>query len=667
MFLLCKEFVKFAFPKNLRYITKMIKITLPDGSVKEFEKGINSMDVAKSISEGLARKVLATKVNGEVWDSSRPINSDASLKLLTWDDADGKSTFWHSSAHLMAEAVEAVFPGVKFWVGPAIDKGFYYDMDLGSTKITEEDLTVLEKKMNELAKQNNVFTRKAMPKKEAVEYFTNKGDEYKLDLLQNLTDGEITFYNQGNFTDLCRGPHIPHTGFIKAIKLTSIAGAYWKGDEKNKQLTRIYGITFPAQKELDEYLAMLEEAKKRDHRKLGKELGIYTMDDNVGQGLILWMPNGTVIIEELERLAKETENAAGYKRVVTPHIAKESMYLTSGHLPYYADSMFPPMEMDGEKYYLRAMNCPHHHKIFDAEPKSYKDLPYRVAEYGTCYRYEQSGELFGLMRVRCLHMNDAHIYCSKDQFAQEFKAVNDLYLKYFKIFGIDKYVMRLSLHDPEKLGQKYVNEPELWKETEELVRNVLIETGVPFTEVKGEGAFYGPKIDVQIWSAIGREFTLATNQVDFAQSRSFKLSFTNQQNQPEIPLIIHRAPLGTHERFIGFLLEHYAGNFPTWLAPLQVKILPISDKFAEYANSVLQSLKNADIRAEIDDRNEKIGKKIRDTELMKVPYMLVIGEKEMNEGTASIRKHGKGDSGTQKIETFISAIKQEITARTNNF
>ena len=418
---------------------------------------------------------------------------------------------------------------------------------------------------------------------------------------------------------------------------------------------------------MDEYLAMLEEAKKRDHRKLGKELGIYTMDDNVGQGLILWMPNGTVIIEELEKLAKETENAAGYKRVVTPHIAKESMYLTSGHLPYYADSMIPPMEMDGEKYYLRAMNCPHHHKIFDAEPKSYKDLPYRIAEYGTCYRYEQSGELFGLMRVRCLHMNDAHIYCSKEQFAQEFKAVNNLYLKYFKIFGIEKYVMRLSLHDPEKLGQKYVNEPELWQETEELVRNVLIETGVPFVEVKGEGAFYGPKIDVQIWSAIGREFTLATNQVDFAQSRSFKLSFTNQHNLPEIPLIIHRAPLGTHERFIGFLLEHYAGRFPTWLAPLQVKILPISDKFADYANSVLQSLKNADIRAEIDDRNEKIGKKIRDTELMKVPYMLVIGEKEMNEGTASIRKHGKGDLGTQKIEEFISTIKQEINQRVNNF
>lgn len=645
----------------------MIKITLPDGAVKEFESGVTAFDVAKSISEGLAKKVLAADINGEVWDATRPINNDASLKLLTWDDAGGKSTFWHSSAHLMAEAVEAAFPGVKFWVGPAIEKGFYYDMDLGDRKISEEDLIVLEKKMQELAKQNNKYIRKDVPKAEALKYFTEKGDEYKLDLISNLNDGEITFYTQGGFTDLCRGPHIPSTGAIKAIKLTSIAGAYWKGDEKNKQLTRIYGVTFPNQKELDEYVLMMEEAKKRDHRKLGKELGIYTMDDNVGPGLILWMPNGTVIIEELEKLAKETEKEAGYKRVVTPHIAKESMYLTSGHLPYYADSMFPPMEMDGEKYYLKAMNCPHHHKIFDAEQRSYKDLPLRIAEYGTCYRYEQSGELFGLMRVRCLHMNDAHIYCSKDDFAREFKAVNDMYLKYFKIFGIEKYVMRLSLHDPEKLGQKYVNEPELWKETEELVRNVLIETGVPFTEVKGEGAFYGPKIDVQIWSAIGREFTLATNQVDFAQSRSFKLSFTNQQNQPEIPLIIHRAPLGTHERFIGFLLEHYAGNFPTWLAPLQVKILPISDKFAEYANSVLQSLKNADIRAEIDDRNEKIGKKIRDTELMKVPYMLVIGEKEMNEGTASIRKHGKGDSGTQKIETFISAIKQEITARTNNF
>ena len=641
----------------------MIKITLPDGSVREFEQGITAMDVAKSISEGLARKVLAANINGEVWDLSRPITSDASLKLLTWDDTDGKSTFWHSSAHLMAEAVESMYPGVKFWVGPAIDKGFYYDMDLGDRQLGEEELELLEKKMTELAKQSNPYQRKAISKADAVKYFADKGDEYKLDLLSNLNDGEITFYTQGGFTDLCRGPHIPNTGFIKAIKLTNVAGAYWKGDEKNKQLTRVYGVTFPNQKELDEYLAMLEEAKKRDHRKLGKELGIFTMDDDVGQGLPLWLPNGTIIIEELEKLAKETEAAAGYKRVVTPHIAKESMYLTSGHLPYYADSMFPPMEMDGTRYYMKAMNCPHHHKIFDAEQKSYKDLPFRLAEYGTCYRYEQSGELFGLMRVRCLHMNDAHIYCTKEQFAQEFKAVNDMYLKYFKIFGVDKYVMRLSLHDPEKLGQKYINEPELWLETEELVRNVLIETKVPFVEVKGEGAFYGPKIDVQIWSAIGREFTLATNQVDFAQGKRFKLSFTNKNNEPETPLIIHRAPLGTHERFIGFLLEHYAGKFPVWLAPLQVKILPISDKFMDYANTILQTLKKSDIRVEIDDRQEKIGKKIRDTELAKVPYMLVVGEKEMNEQKVSIRRQGKGDLGSKSVEEFVAEIVHEIKER----
>lgn len=641
----------------------MINITFPDGAVRQYENGSSAMDIAKSISEGLARKVLAAEVNGQVWDASRPINNDATLKLLTWNEKDGKNTFWHSSAHLMAEAVESLYPGVKFWVGPPVENGFYYDMDLGDKKMTEEDLAVLEKKMNELAKKNSVYIRKEIPKAEAVKYFTEKGDEYKLDLLQNLNDGEITFYTQGNFTDLCRGPHIPDTGFIKAIKLTNIAGAYWKGDEKNKMLTRVYGVTFPSQKELDEYLQMLEEAKKRDHRKLGKELGIYTMNDDIGPGLILWMPNGTVIIEELEKLAKETELAAGYKRVVTPHIAKENLYLTSGHLPYYAESMFPPMVMDGEKYYLKAMNCPHHHKIFDAEPKSYRDMPYRLAEYGTCYRYEQSGELFGLMRVRCLHMNDAHIYCSKEQFAEEFKAVNDMYLHYFKIFGIEKYVMRLSLHDPEKLGQKYVNEPALWLETEELVRNVLVEAGIPFVEVKGEGAFYGPKIDVQIWSAIGREFTLATNQVDFAQSRSFKLTFTNKNNEPEIPLIIHRAPLGTHERFIGFLLEHYAGKFPLWLAPLQVKILPISDKFMDYAKTILQKLKNADIRAEIDDRNEKIGKKIRDTELMKVPYMLVVGEKEMSENKVAVRRQGKGDLGTKAIDEFVAEASAEAKER----
>ena len=643
----------------------MIKITLPDGAVREYEAGISAMGVAKSISEGLARKVLAASVNGEVWDASRPITEDAAIKLLTWDDMDGKMTFWHSSAHLLAEAVESLYPGVKFWVGPALEKtqGFYYDMDLGDRQITEEDLEALEKKMSELAKQSNVYERKPISKADAIAYFTEKGDEYKLDLLGGLEDGNITFYTQGGFTDLCRGPHIPHTGLIKAIKLTSVSGAYWKGDERNKVLTRVYGVTFTAQKELDEYLHLLEEAKKRDHRKLGKELGIYTMDDDIGQGLPLWLPNGTIIIEELERLAKETEQAAGYKRVVPPHIAKENLYLTSGHLPYYQDSMYPPMELDGTKYYLKAMNCPHHHKIFAAEPKSYKDLPLRLAEYGTCYRYEQSGELFGLMRVRCLHMNDAHIYCTKEQFAQEFRAVNDMYQYYFKIFGIDKYVMRLSLHDPAKLGQKYVNEPELWLETEDMVRQVLKETGTPFVEVADEGAFYGPKIDVQIWSAIGREFTLATNQVDFAQGRRFELQFTNKDNTAETPLIIHRAPLGTHERFIGFLLEHYAGKFPVWLAPVQVKILPISDKFMDYANNLLISLKKADIRAEIDDRSEKIGKKIRDTELARVPYMLVVGEKEMNEGKASVRRQGKGDLGSKEVDSIIADIVAEISSR----
>ena len=641
----------------------MIKITFPDGAIREYPEGIHSLDIAKSISEGLARKVIAARVNGVVWDATRPIKEDAALSLLTWTDAEGKSTFWHSTAHLMAEAVESVFPGVKFWVGPAVDHGFYYDMDLGGRHISDDDLRTLEVKMAELAAKNEVYIRKEVPKQEAIRFFADKGDEYKLDLLENLKDGEITFYTQGNFTDLCRGPHIPNTSFIKAIRLTNIAGAYWKGDEKNKQLTRVYGVSFPAKKELDDYLLMLEEAKKRDHRKLGKELSIFTMDDDVGPGLTLWMPNGTIIIEELEKLAKETERAAGYQRVVTPHIAKESLYLKSGHLPYYQDSMYPPMELEGVKYYLKAMNCPHHHKIFAAEPRSYREIPLRLAEYGTCYRYEQSGELFGLMRVRCLHMNDAHIYCSKEQFAEEFKAVNEMYLKYFNIFGIDKYEMRFSLHDPAKLGKKYIDEPALWLETEAMVRKVLQDTGTPYVEVADEAAFYGPKIDVQIWSAIGREFTLATNQVDFAQGRRFNLEYTNRENQAEIPLIIHRAPLGTHERFIGFLLEHYAGKLPVWLSPVQVKILPISDKFLPYAQTVLQSLKKADIRAGIDERNEKIGKKIRDTELLKIPYMLVIGEKEMNEGKISVRRQGKGDAGMQDLEPFINSIGTEILQR----
>jgi threonyl-tRNA synthetase len=640
-----------------------IKISFPDGAEKVFEAGITGYEVAKSISEGLARNVLVAKVNGEIWDLSRPIKADATIQFLKWDDTEGKNTFWHSSAHLMAEAVQALFPEVKFWVGPPVERGFYYDIDPGDRKISEEDLANIEKKMKELAGSKAEFVRQEISKTDAVAYFTEKADPYKLDLLKGLEDGEITLYTQGGFTDLCRGPHIPNTGVIKAIKLTGIAGAYWKGDEKNKMLTRLYGVTFPNQKELDEYLALLEEAKKRDHRKLGRELGIFTFDDDVGPGLPLWMPNGAIVIEELEKLAKETEDAADYKRVVTPHIAKESMYITSGHLPYYKDSMFPPMELDGVKYYLKAMNCPHHHKIFDAEQRSYKDMPLRLAEYGTCYRYEQSGELFGLMRVRCLHMNDAHIYCTREQFADEFRAVNDMYLKYFEIFGIDKYVMRLSLHDPAKLGQKYIDEPELWLETEAMVRQVLIESNIPFVEVADEGAFYGPKIDVQIWSTIGREFTLATNQVDFAQGKRFKLSFTNTNNEPEIPLIIHRAPLGTHERFIGFLLEHYAGKFPLWLNPRQVKVLPISDKYGDYAIDVAKKLRKNGIRVEIDDRSEKIGKKIREAELQRASYMMVVGEKEMEQGHVSLRRQGKGDLGSLPIEEAIIKLKNEIINR----
>jgi len=637
-----------------------MKITFPDKNVREFPEGTTSMEIAKSISEGLARNVLAAKVNGEVRDLNRPITSDSNLELLTWDSAEGKSTMWHSSAHLMAEALESFYPGIKFWVGPPVDNGFYYDVDLGGQAISSEDFKKIEDKMLELARQNNPYVRKEMSKAEAVKYFTEKNDEYKLDLLNNLEDGSITFYTQGNFTDLCRGPHIPSTGTIKAVKLTTLAGAYWKGDEKNKQLTRIYGITFPKQKELDEYLHMLEEAKKRDHRKLGKELEIFMFDDEVGPGLPLWLPNGGVIIEQLENLAKRTEQEAGYFRVRTPHLAKESMYITTGHLPYYAESMFPPMEMDGEKYYLKPMNCPHHHKIFGNMNPSYRDLPIRLAEYGTCYRYEQSGELFGLMRVRCLQMNDAHIYCTEDQFASEFRAVNEMYLKYFKIFGIEKYVMRFSTHSKEKLGKKYVDNVDLWLKTEDMVRRVLIESNIPYIEVADEAAFYGPKIDVQVWSAIGREFTLATNQVDFAVPARFGLTYRDSDNEMKTPICIHRAPLGTHERFIGFLIEHYAGNFPLWLSPKQVSILPISDKFNDFAKSVSQLLNNYDIRALVDERGEKIGRKIRDAEVKKVPFMLVVGEKEQAENKVSVRKHGEGDLGAMSPEEFATMVKNEI-------
>ena len=638
----------------------MIKITFPDQNVREYPKGTTSIEIAKSISEGLARNVLSAKVNGEVWDASRPIQSDATLQLLTWDSQEGKSTLWHSSAHLMAEALEALYPGVKFGIGPPVDNGFYYDIDLGGQIISPEDFKKIEDKMLELAKKGNKFIRQEISKDKAIDFFKEKGDEYKLDLLNDLTDGTITFYTQGSFTDLCRGPHIPDTGFIKAAKLMNIAGAYWRGDESKKQLTRIYGITFPKKSQLDEYLVMIEEAKKRDHRKIGKEMEIFTFDDDVGPGLPLWLPNGAVMIEQLEKLAKYTEQRAGYKRVRTPHIAKESMYITSGHLPYYEDSMFPPMIFDGEKYYLKAMNCPHHHKIFKELNVSYRDLPVRLAEYGTCYRYEQSGELFGLMRVRCLQMNDAHIYCTRDQFADEFRAVNEMYLKYFKIFNIEKYVMRFSTHKAEKLGKKYVDIPELWKETEDMVRQVLIDSKIPYIEVADEAAFYGPKIDVQVWSAIGREFTLATNQVDFAVPARFGLTYRSSKNEMETPICIHRAPLGTHERFIGFLIEHYAGDFPIWLTPTQVNILPISEKYNDYSKKLLELLINSDIRGLVDSRDEKIGKKIRDSELKKHPFMLIIGEKEFNENKVSVRRHGEGDLGSSSLTEFIQLVNNEI-------
>ncbi len=636
-------------------------ITLPDGAQREYPIGSTPMDVALSISEGLARNVLAAKIDDKVVDAATPFTKDSNLALLTWNDTDGKQTYWHSSAHLLAEALEALFPGVKLGIGPPIQYGFYYDVDFGDYKFTDADFEKVESKMRELAKTNSAFVRKEVGKAEAVAYFEEKGDPYKLDLLKDLEDGSITFYQQGNFTDLCRGPHIPHTGHIKSIKVLSTAGAYWRGDEKNKQLTRIYAITFPKKSELDAHLEMLEEAKKRDHRKLGKELEIYTFDDDVGPGLPLWLPNGGAMIEALESYAKKVEREAGYDRVKSPHIARESMYLKSGHLPYYKDSMYPPMEIDGVNYYLKAMNCPHHHKIFAATPKSYRDLPIRLAEYGTCYRYEQSGELFGLMRVRSLQMNDAHIYCTEAQFEEEFQNVNALYLKHFEKFGIEKYVMRFSKHDPARLGEKYIDMPELWIKTEAMVRKVLDKMGVNYVEVEDEAAFYGPKIDIQVYSAIGREFTLATNQVDFAQADRFDLYFINEKNEKERPIIIHRAPLSTHERFIGFLLEHYAGRLPVWLAPKQVIVLPISDKYAAYGDEVVKFLKKHDIRASIDHRSEKAGKKIRDAEVSKTPYMLIVGEKEAEVQSVSVRMHGGTDLGLMELQQFADRIIDEAS------
>ena len=636
----------------------MIHITLPDGSVREYPKGASAGDIAKSISEGLARKVLAAEVNGDIWDTSRPINNDASLKLLTWDDKGAKSTFWHSSAHLMAEALESLYTGVKFGIGPPIEHGYYYDVDMGGKPFTEEDLKKVEDKMKELAKTNSAYVRRDVPKDEAIAYFTDKEDPYKIELLDGLADGSITFYTQGNFTDLCRGPHIPHTGFIKAIKLTSIAGAYWRGNEKNKMLTRIYGITFPAQKELDEYLTLLEEAKKRDHRKLGKELELFTFSEKVGSGLPLWLPKGAMLRERLQQFLQKAQMETGYLPVITPHIGSKQLYVTSGHWEKYGKDSFRPITtpQEGEEFMLKPMNCPHHCEIYKSSPRSYKDLPLRLAEFGTVYRYEQSGELHGLTRVRGFTQDDAHLFCMPEQVSAEFKKVIDLVLYVFESLGFTEYTAQVSLRDQEDRS-KYIGSEENWQIAEQAIIDAAAEKGLKTVIEYGEAAFYGPKLDFMVRDALGRKWQLGTIQVDYNLPERFELEYVDSDNTRKRPVMIHRAPFGSMERFIAVLLEHCAGNLPLWLASLQVKVLPISDKYSEYAHEVARLLKVNDLRAEIDDRSEKIGRKIRDTELMKTPYMLIVGEKEMAEGLVSVRKHGEGDKGAVTTNQFIEQLK----------
>lgn len=643
----------------------MVHITLPDGAVREYNEGVSAMDVARSISEGLARKVLAAEVDGEVWDASRPISKDVKLKLLTWDDKGAKSTFWHSSAHLMAEALESLYPGVKLGIGPSIENGFYYDVDLGDRTIGEEDLKKLEDKMKELAKNNSVYVRKDVPKAEAIAYFTDKADPYKIELLQDLQDGQITFYTQGNFTDLCRGPHIPNTGFIKAIKLTNIAGAYWRGNEKNKMLTRIYGITFPAQKELDEYLTLLEEAKKRDHRKLGRELELFTFSEKVGSGLPMWLPKGAMMRERLQQFLQKAQMESGYVPVMTPHIGSKQLYVTSGHWEKYGKDSFRPITtpQEGEEFMLKPMNCPHHCEIYKSAPRSYKDLPLRLAEFGTVYRYEQSGELHGLTRVRGFTQDDAHLFCRPEQVKEEFKKVIDLVLYVLNSLDFPEFTAQISLRDQEDRS-KYIGSEQNWEIAEQAIIEAATEKGLKTVVEYGEAAFYGPKLDFMVKDALGRSWQLGTIQVDYNLPERFELEYVDSDNSRKRPVMIHRAPFGSMERFIAVLLEHCAGNLPLWLTPIQVKVLPISDKFGEYAEHVARSLKDVDIRAEVDDRNEKIGKKIRDTELMKVPYMLVVGEKEMNEGKVAVRKHGEGDKGAVLLEDFVSDIKNTVKEQT---
>ena len=640
-----------------------IQITLPDNSVKKVPKGSTAQDIADLIGPGLARAVVVAKVNGDLKDLNAPINGDSELQLFTGESPEGHDTLLHSTAHLMAQAVKELYPNAKVTIGPTIENGFYYDFDV-DVSFSDEVLVKIEEKMRELAKSGQNIQRNEISAKDAVSLFNDMGEDYKVEIIQQINpDDVITTYKQSDFTDLCRGPHVSNTSKIKHFKLLSTSGAYWRGDENNKMLQRIYGTVFSTKDALKTHLHNLEEAKKRDHRKLGKELKLFTFDEEVGPGLPLWLPNGAIMIEELEKLAKESERHAGYEQVRTPHLTKGSLYERSGHLEHYKESMYPAMDVDGIEYFVKPMNCPHHHKIYSSYPRSYRDLPLRLAEYGTCYRYEKSGQLFGLMRVRSLQMNDAHIYCTKEQFKQEFLAVCNMYLQYFDIFGIEKYSMRLSLHDKDELGKKYVNEPELWIETEEWVREALVEGKLDFEEVPGEAAFYGPKIDVQVWSAIGKEFTLATNQVDFAVPSKFDLTYIDETGEEQTPLCIHRAPLGTHERFIGFLIEHFGGNFPLWLAPVQVAVLPLSDKFIDYANKVVNVLKDSGIRVKLNDRADKIGSKIRQAELEKINVMLILGEKEEKDGTVSVRKRFEGDTGILNLEEVKEQLLDEINDR----
>jgi threonyl-tRNA synthetase len=640
----------------------MIKITFPDNSVREYEAGISGLDIAKNISTNLAKEVVAVSVNGELWDATRPINSDSSLVLHKFDSDEGKHAFWHSSAHLMAEALESLYPGMKFGIGPAIENGFYYDVDPGDgILITEADLPRIEEKMHELSRKNNEFERMEIGKNEAIQFFKKKGDEYKLELIEELQDGTITLYKSGDFTDLCRGPHLPDASPIKAIKLTSIAGAYWRGDEKRKQLTRIYGITFPKKQMLDEYLILLEQAKARDHRKLGKELELFVFSQKVGQGLPLWLPKGAQLRERLENFLKEIQVRHGYLPVITPHIGQKELYITSGHYEKYGKDSFQPIHtpVEGEEFLLKPMNCPHHCEIYKSKPRSYKDLPIRFAEFGTVYRYEQSGELHGLTRVRGFTQDDAHLFCRPDQIKDEFIKVIDIIFTVFKACDFKDFVTQISLRDPAD-HEKYIGTDENWDKAERAIIEATHEKGLQATIVKGEAAFYGPKLDFMVNDALGRKWQLGTIQVDYNLPERFELEYTGSDDQKHRPVMIHRAPFGSMERFVAVLIEHTAGKFPLWLAPEQVVILPISEKCHDYAEKVLKFLNNYDIRTLIDSRNEKIGKKIRDNELKRIPYLLIVGEKEEKEGTVAVRKQGEGDKGSMKLDEFANFITNEV-------